>query len=734
MPEQQSAGTVAELQLAETGIINPEALQEGLPPSLRDPLMACLQIIARHHQLPCNPEVALAGLPLAEGKLTPDLFGRAAARCGLDARIVERENIADTSTIVLPVILLLEGNRTCVLLNLDVIAQQAVIQTSLITPPETVSLHGLNSEYSGFMLLCRPAPDLKLAKPDSHWFWSALAKSWRIYRDVILASLLINVFAVVSPLFTMNVYDRVVPNRAMETLWVLVIAMTLVYCFDLLIRTLRVYFLEVAGKKADLLMSSSIFEQVMGIRMECQPASSGSFISQLREFESVRHFVTSTTVVALIDVPFALFFLVVIFLVGGWLVLVPLIIAPIMILYGYFMQPALRKAIESGYAAAMRKHEVLTEAITQRESIKSLVAEGHWQRLWEQATGDVAVSGQKGRLLTSSVTHVCGLLQQVAIVAAVTAGVYLIRSGDLSMGALIAVVMLLSRALAPMSQIVGLQAQYFQTRTTVDGLNKIMQLPVDRPHDRIYLQKAVIHGEIEFRHVSFAFSQDAAPALRDVSFRIRPGEKVAVIGRIGAGKSTLHKLALGLFQPTKGMVLIDGVDIRQMDPAFVRQSMSFMSQEFTLFHDSVRNNITRGELYPDDERLARVVRDTGVADFVRESALGLDMPVGEMGARLSGGQRQSVMLARTLFRDASIYLLDEPSSQMDSGSEDWIRQQLPAWTQEATVLLTTHKSSMLDSVERLIVLDRGRVVADGPRQRVLEALQKGEVKVSVPSR
>lgn len=699
-----------------------------------DTLLSCLQIVARHHQLPCNPEVVLAGLPLQDNRLSPALFGRAASRCGLDARLVERQNIADTSTIVLPVLLLLKGNYACALLNLDTIGQQATIQYSLDRPPETVSLHALNEQYAGFMLLCRPAPDLKLAKPDRHWFWSALVQSWRIYRDVILASLLINFFSLFSPLFTMNVYDRVVPNRAMETLWVLAIGMTLIYAFDVLVRTLRVYFLEVAGRKADLLMSTAIFEQVLGIRMECQPASTGSFISQLREFESIRNFVTSTTVVALIDLPFVLLFLLVIVWVGGWLVLVPLCIAPLMIGYGMFMQPAMQRAVESGYKASLQKHAVLTEAVVQRESIKSLVAEGHWQRMWERVVAELATSGEKGRLLSTAVSHVSAFLQQMATIVTVVGGVYLIKEGDISMGALIACVMLVSRALAPMGQVVNLQVNYFHTRTAIDGINRIMSLPTDRQEDRTYLQKPVIHGAIEFRNVSFAFGQDVAPALRQVSFKINPGEKVAVIGRIGAGKSTLHKLAMGLYLPTQGMVLIDGVDSRQLDPAFVRQSMSFMSQEFTLFDDSVRNNITRGELYPDDGRLANVVQATGVSEFVQEHPLGLDMPVGEWGARLSGGQRQSVMLARTLFREASLFLLDEPTSQMDSNAEEAMRRQLPVWTKNATVLLTTHKSTMLEGMDRLIVLDKGRLLADGPRDKVLEALQKGEVTTNVSTR
>jgi ATP-binding cassette subfamily C protein LapB len=354
--------------------------------------------------------------------------------------------------------------------------------------------------------------------------------------------------------------------------------------------------------------------------------------------------------------------------------------------------------------------------------------------LWENLVGELAISGQRGRLLTSAVNNVCGLLQQLATVLMVFAGVYLIGAGDLSMGGLIAAVMLSSRVLAPMSQIVNLQASYFQTRTAVEGLNQTMQLPVERPPSRNFLLKDAIAGEIEFREVSFSYGPMAPVVLNKISFRIKAGEKVAVIGRIGSGKSTLQKLVMGLYQPTSGMVLIDGVDLRQLDPAFVRKAMAHVSQDFALFEGSIRHNITIGETARNDERLAQVAALTGVNELVRESSVGLDMPVGERGDRLSGGQRQSIMLARALYRQASVYLMDEPTGQLDSASEDHLKRQLLAWMGPATLILTTHKASMLELADRVIVLDRGRLVADGPRQQVLDALQKGEVRVNVPPR
>jgi ATP-binding cassette subfamily C protein LapB len=704
-----------------------------------DALLSCLQLITHLHGLPCNTDSVLAGLPLVNDKLTPELFARAADRTGLSVKVVERVELADINGIVLPVILLLQDNQACVLLEMNVESHMCLVRYRLQDKPEQVTLSTLQSVYLGHAIFCKPVSSLapggeRVSWEERHWLWSALAHSWRIYRDVLLATLLINVFATVSPLFTMNIYNRVVPNQAMETLWVMTLGISLIYLFDLLVKTLRVHFLEIAGKKADVMMSSRIFEQVLGIRMEHQPASVGNFVSQLREFESVRHFITSSTVIALIDLPFTVLFLVIILYVAGWLVMVPLLIAPLMIAYGFFMQPAIKRSVELGYKAANRKHAALIEAVSQRENIKGLVVEGHWQRLWENLVGELAISGQRGRLLTSAVNNVCGLLQQLATVLMVLAGVYLIGAGELSMGGLIAAVMLSSRVLAPMSQIVNLQASYFQTRTAVDGLNQTMQLPVERPPSRNFLLKDAIAGEIEFRDVYFSYGSPAPTVLNKISFRIKAGEKVAVIGRIGSGKSTLQKLVMGLYQPTSGMVLIDGVDLRQLDPAFVRKAMAHVSQDFALFEGSIRHNITIGEAARDDERLAQVAALTGVNELIRESNVGLDMPVGERGDRLSGGQRQSIMLARALYRKASVYLMDEPTGQLDSASEDHLRRQLLAWMGPATLILTTHKASMLELVDRVIVLDRGRLVADGPRQQVLEALQKGEVRVNVPPR
>ncbi len=699
-----------------------------------DPLLACLELLAHLHGLGFNADSVLSGLPLVERRLTPELFARAAERIGLASKVVERLVLEDLNTIVLPVVLLLRGDRACVLLEMDAGMHCCKVQFGLQQMPQEMTLAELQDIYLGHAVFCKPVALSAAPVHERHWFWSALAHSWRIYRDVLLASLLINVFAVLSPLFTMNVYDRVVPNQAVETLWVLTLGISVVYLFDLLVKVLRTYFLEVAGKKADMLMSARIFEHVLGIRMEHQPESMGGFISQLREFESVRNFITSTSIAALIDLPFALLFVLVIAYIGGWLAVVPCVTVPLMIAYGFFMQPALRRAVESGYRAGNRKHAALTEVIGQREAVKSLVIEGHWQRVWENLVAELALSSQRGRMLTNAVGSISGLLQQMTTVVMVFAGVYLINAGELSMGGLIACVMLSSRVLAPMGQVVNLQASYFQTRTAIAGINQTMQLPLERPAARQFLQKESIEGDIEFRNVSFAYGPDQPPVLSNVSFRIRPGEKLAVIGRIGSGKSTLQKLALGLYQPTAGMVLIDGVDMRQLDPAFVRRAMAHMSQEFVLFEGTVRHNITVGELFRDDDRLQRVTAATGVAEFVRESSLGLDMPVGERGARLSGGQRQSVMLARALYRRAVVSLLDEPTSQMDSGSEEFVRRQLLEWMEGRTLILTTHKASMLELVDRLLVLDRGRLVADGPRQQVLEALQRGEVRVHAPSR
>lgn len=570
----------------------------GVAETFHDPLLDALVLLARLEGRPTTPDALTAGLPLEGGYLTPELFPRAARRAGLSARLLQRE-LGEISPLVLPVVVLCRGRHACLLTAID--AQEG---RATILDPETgtgaieLTLDELASRYSGHVFYVKPEHRFDERAPGAtgersgHWFWSTLAQSWRIYRDVLVASFLINLFALASPLFMKNVYDRVVPNNAVETLWVLAVGIFVVVVFDIVMKMLRSYFIDLAGKKADLLLSARIFEQVLGMRMEAKPASVGAFASNLREFESIRDFITSASITTLVDLPFVALFLLVIWLIGGPVVWVGVVVIVLVLLYGLVIQKPLRESVEKTYAASAQKGAMLHETLSGLESIKFLGAESALQRKWEQLTGHIADWSIRSRLLSTSAVSVAGMLQQLAQVGVIVVGVYQVSDGELSMGGLIACVMLTGRAVAPMGQVANLAVRYFHAKTALGTLENVMALPVDRPEDKTFLSRPRLEGEIEFDHVSFQYPGNEVAALDDVTFRIRPGEHVALIGRIGSGKSTIAKLILGLYSPTSGAVRIDGIDVRQINPADLRRNIGYVAQEPVLFFGSVRDNIT----------------------------------------------------------------------------------------------------------------------------------------------
>ena len=470
--------------------------------------------------------------------------------------------------------------------------------------------------------------------------------------------------------------------------------------FDIVMKMLRSYFIDLAGKKADLLLSARIFEQVLGMRMEAKPASVGAFASNLREFESIRDFITSASITTLVDLPFVALFLLVIWLIGGPVVWVGVVVIVLVLLYGLVIQKPLRESVEKTYAASAQKGAMLHETLSGLESIKFLGAESALQRKWEQLTGHIADWSIRSRLLSTSAVSVAGMLQQLAQVGVIVVGVYQVSDGELSMGGLIACVMLTGRAVAPMGQVANLAVRYFHAKTALGTLENVMALPVDRPEDKTFLSRPRLEGEIEFDHVSFQYPGNEVAALDDVTFRIRPGEHVALIGRIGSGKSTIAKLILGLYSPTSGAVRIDGIDVRQINPADLRRNIGYVAQEPVLFFGSVRDNITMAAPHATDEEILHAAELAGVTGFVRHHPMGFDMPVGERGENLSGGQRQSIAVARALIHSPSLFVMDEPTNAMDNTSEAQLKKQMRKVIEGKTAIIVTHRSSMLDLVDR----------------------------------
>lgn len=696
-----------------------------------DPLTGCLVILSRIFHQPYSAQTLTAGLPLENSRLTPELFPRAASRAGLASRVVKRA-LCDVSPLTLPAVLLLANGRACVV-TARTEDQWTAIQPDSGAGEVILTAAELEKEFTGYVIFSRPefkfdarAEEDAIPRPH-HWFWGVLQHAWPLYSEVLLASLLINIFALVTPLFVMNVYDRVVPNQAFETLWVLAIGVILVALFDLVMKGLRGYFLDVAGKQVDTMLSATIFEKVLGLRAAARPKSVGSLANSLHEFDMFRDFITSATITTLIDLPFVILFLLIVLWLGGWVVMVPLLAIPLMIGTGLLLQRPLESLIRQSLRVASQKQAMLIETLTGIETVKSIGAEGPMQRKWEQIIGESSQTAIRSKLLAASIINLTVFIQQLAYVVVVIAGVYLIANHALSVGGLIACTLLTSRILAPFAQIAGLITRYFQTLQALRGIDNIMSQPVERPAGKSFVHRPNFRGEIEFRNLTFAYPGQDVPALQNVSFKISAGERVGIIGRIGSGKTTIEKLLLGLYQPNEGSVWIDGIDLQQIDPANLRRNIGHVPQDVTLFFGTVKDNIVLGAPYVDDAAMLRAADISGVSEFVSRHPKGFDLQVGERGEGLSGGQRQSIAIARALLLDPPIVMMDEPSNSLDNRSEEAFKSRLLPHLRDCTLVLVTHRASLLSLVNRLIVMDNGRIIADGPKEQVLEALSGGRV-------
>ena len=706
-----------------------------------DPLLESLAIFAKRFHRPISIDALVSGLPIKPGASGPELFSiesskglfsRVAKRAGFATRLIRRD-LGSLTYMLLPCILVLKDRNACVLESIDRNRNQAkVILPEIGEGEEWIDLEKLEEQYLGFAFLLKPdyhhersAPDATVTR-EGHWFWGTLRRSVPIYGSVALASIMINLFVLSTPLFTMNVYDRVVPNNAAETLWVLAIGVGIIYFFDTFLRFMRNYLLEVAGKKADVIMSSIIFEQVMNLSMEKWPGSVGAFSNRLMQFESIRNFFTSSTLVAIVDVPFAVIFLIVISYIGGPLVSVPLFTIGLLLLYSLLLIKPLNESVQSVIAATAYKQSMLVENLHNIETIKTTGASRYAQWAWEESTGDIANRSLRTRNLTNSISVVTNLLVQFNMVGLVILGFYEITDLRLSLGGLIAVVILASRAIAPMAHVAVLITNFQQTRAAYLSLNELMALDVERPEGKQFVRRPEFEGAIEFKDVEFIYPESENAVLKDFSLKISPGEHVGIIGRVGSGKTTIAKLILQLYTPSSGALTIDGIDVNQIDPADLRASTAYLSQDIELLRGTIRENISLKDPQVDDETLLAAAKVAGVDLFINRLPRGYDTPLQEKGHGLSGGQQQCVALARTLLLSEPILILDEPTNSMDNTTESFVRKELYTHTRDHTLLLVTHKLPMLSLVERLVVIEDGRVLMDGPKEQVLKTLQGQE--------
>jgi len=700
-------------------------------------LLDALVLYTKLYHKPFSAETLIAGLPIEKGQHAPDLFSinsakglfsRAANRAGLSTRLVKRK-LDKISPLQLPMIVPLAQQQAGIIAEFSADRKQVKLILPADEPIEQwYDLEIFEREYLGYAFMVKRLFEYKedsngnLNIEQKHWFWSTLKYSSRLYRDVFFASILVNLFVLATPLFTMNVYDRVIPNQAIETLHFFALGVLMVYILDGFLKYSRTQLLEIAAKKSDIIMSSVIFEKVLDLKMSAFPPSVGSFANNLRDFDSIRSFFTNATMTAFIDLPFAVLFLAVIYYIGGILVLLPIIIIGIILIYALMIRTPLKNSIEQTHAAAAKKNSLLIESLQNIETLKTLGHIAHVQWAWEEASAEIASKSLKTRVMSSSISTFTSILIQLNTVLIIVAGVYLIADFELTMGGLIAVVILSSRSVAPMGQVATLLTNFTDAKTSYQIINQIISQPAERHSQQKFVERTQFEGKIEFKNVTFTYPDTDFPALKDVSFSINPGEQIAVIGRMGSGKSTLEKLILKLYEPDSGSILIDGIDINQIDPVDLRRNIGYVSQDIALFKGNVKDNIVFRASHASDEQIIRAAQISGAEEFISKHPLGYDMPIGERGMGLSGGQRQSIGISRAFLFDTPIMLLDEPTNAMDQLSETRLMKNLKQHLRGKTALLITQKLNLLDLAQRVIVMQEGRVYMDGPKAVVLKKL------------
>lgn len=702
-----------------------------------DALLQAVLWMTRHHGRERSAAALLAGTPI-RGGLQPDQAVRVLQEAGYQAGILARP-LADLNSLLLPVIALLRDGDACVV-------------TRRIYAPDTGQTHyeivlagaggascvvpeaDLLAESLGHQLVVSkrvgeaPARDepTPLLPPGSHWLWGTLKRFTPYYRSAMLAALVSNVMMLVSGLVSSIIFDKVIPHQAFVTLWTLAAGAALALGLDLAARQLRAHLIDLSGRKADLLIGSLLFRQTLGVRMEHRPASSGAYAHHLAQVETVRDFFTSATLATLTDLPFVLLFVAMTFMIGGPLGWVLALSVPLILGLVLLVQGGLRRATRDQLQHQTDLQAVLVESVDGLEDLKACGAQGRFLQRYETATAQAAAASLRARAASSWSNNLSAAAQQAVTLVMLVWGVYLIRNGVVTAGALVGAVMFAGRAIAPLGSVVSLAVRYQGARAAMQALNQLMDTPLEREPQRSYLSRPRIQGGLALRAAGFAYpptGHDLQPqVLHELNLQIQPGDRVAILGRIGSGKSTLLRLLAGLYQPTQGRVEVDGLDLRQIDPADYRARIGLVTQEPRLFAGSLRDNVLLDRTTADAQRLQLVAQLTGLDRLVAGHPMGWDLPVGERGSLLSGGQRQLVALARALVTAPQILLMDEPTSSMDAQSEIGFLQRLRSAIGPRTLVVVTHRPAVLELVTRIVVVDNGRILMDGPKAQVLARL------------
>lgn len=695
-----------------------------------DSLLESLVFLSTYYQRTASRESLLSGLPIHNKSMGVKDFILSSKRIGLISKVVKRD-LEGISKLALPAVLVLKKERACVLLDIDFDKKEAKVVIPGLSEGETIMpVEQLQEEFTKQVIIIKPtynfenkiSREIVIPEPKK-WFWGALKHNLPLYKRVLVAAVFINLFVLAMPLFMKNVFDRVLPNNGIETLWAMTFGIVFIMLFDLVFSMLRAYYLGKAGKKADLIMSNKIFDQLLNIRLSEKPASTGQFVSRLQSFQSVRDFFTSATIATLIDIPFILLFIWVIFYFAGALGWISVVTVVLVLSFSWIMQKKIKDVIERGVKEEQLKQTTLNEAVAGLEIIKSIRAQNRMKTNWDESMNQTLYYGEKSQILSQFTTQVTSFIAKMSSIAIIVGGVYLSLEGELSMGGIVAAMMLNSRVISPLSQIAGMIIRYGQTMISLKNIDDIMMMEVEK-EDKSYISRPNLKGDIVFKDVNFAYKGQNFDTLKNINLNIKKGEKVAILGRIGSGKSTLAKLIMNLYSPTKGSILIDDTDIRQVDPVDLRRAIGAVPQEPFLFMGSVKDNITIGEQYVTDEELLEASKAAGVHDFISRHESGYDLLVGERGEGLSGGERQAITLARALITHPNILIFDEPTNSMDKQTEQAFMKRMKTLVSDQTLIVITHKMSVLSLVDRVIILDEGKIVADGAKEQVLRP--KGE--------
>ncbi|WP_316231958.1 type I secretion system permease/ATPase [Bradyrhizobium sp. SZCCHNR1051] len=695
-----------------------------------DPLSDSLLYLAAHHGRALSRSALLSGLPLDSGVLSIALYERAAQRAGLEAQLVERP-LSEIPALVLPCVLMFHDGTTRILLTIDEAAGRlTIVDPSRREQPAIERFEAVAARYVGFAYLVRPATvaDPRVAAagevPKTHWFWSVVSRFGANYGHVAIAAFIVNILALAAPLFTMSVYDRVIPNGAIPSLVALGIGLLLAIGFDFLLKVVRSRIIDMTGKKIDVVLAANIFEHVMSLKMDKRPPSVGILANQLRDFDSVREFFTSGTVVSATDMLFAVVFIIVLFIIAGPIAWIPLLMLPVMIAVGLLIQRPLERAMRQMQAQSAARHGILVESLNGMETVRAVAGESRVQTVWERSVAAQARSSEDVQFWASMAMTAASVASQLCSLLLVVVGVFLILDGKLSVGALVAANMLSGRVLGPIAGIAGLMTRFTQTTSALRSIDRLMSLDRERPPEKIYVAREINQGRIQFKNVSFSYPGSQTKALDNVSFDIKPGEKIGIIGRVGSGKTTVGRLATAFYPPTEGSILIDGIDIQQYDPADLRAGIGFVLQDTDLFYGKLRDNITLGRPAATDEEVLEAARLAGVETFIAGHPQGYEMMIAEGGRSLSGGQKQAIGLARVLIRKPRVLFLDEPTAHFDVRSEGEFLERLKSLAKgEMSIIVSTHRPSLLSLVDRILVFDSGKIVADGPTAQILTMLR-----------